>query len=169
MVYHICHADVECQDFKDFLESNLVKFVTVDFGNDKEVLRRIGLVVGNSFDLQKNRLLPSGGQPSMLTLAGAMVHPSYGKLEKPPYTFHHHTWQWNVLDIDHIHYAAMDGYLCFNIYKGWMKSNNQVGGSSKEVLTRGRGTRTKSRTWTRTLSKVAVSLLMVVLIQCLPD
>ena len=27
----------------------------------------------------------------------------------------------------------MDGYLCFNIYKGWMKSNSQVGGSSKEV------------------------------------
>ena len=28
----------------------------------------------------------------------------------------------------------MDGYLCFNIYKGSMKSNSQVGGSSKEVL-----------------------------------
>ena len=27
----------------------------------------------------------------------------------------------------------MDGYLCFNIYKGWMKSNNQVCGSRKEV------------------------------------
>ena len=132
LVYHICHADVECQDFKDFLESNLVKFVTVDFGNDKEVLRRIGLVVGNTFDLQKNRLV-SSRQPSMLTLAGAMVHPSYGKLEKPPYTFHRHAWQRNVLDIDHIHYAAMDGYLCFNIYKGWMKSNSQVCGSSKEV------------------------------------
>lgn len=132
LVYHICHADVECQDFKDFLESNLVKFVTVDFGNDKEVLGRIGLIVGNTFDLQKNRLV-SSRQPSMLTLAGAMVHPSYGKLEKPPYTFHRHAWQRNVLDIDHIHYAAMDGYLCFNIYKGWMKSNSQVCGSSKEV------------------------------------
>ena len=61
LVYHICHADVECLDFKDFLESNLVKFVTVDFGNDKEVLGRKGLVVGNPFDLQKNRLLPSSG------------------------------------------------------------------------------------------------------------
>ena len=38
LVYHICHAEVECLDFKDFLESNLVKFVTVDIGNDKEVL-----------------------------------------------------------------------------------------------------------------------------------
>ena len=38
--YHICHADVECLDFKNFLKSNLVKFVIVDFGNDKEVLRR---------------------------------------------------------------------------------------------------------------------------------
>src|SRR4051812_22174893 len=28
LVYHICHADVECQDFKDFLGSNLVKFFT---------------------------------------------------------------------------------------------------------------------------------------------
>ena len=91
LVYHICHADVECQDFKNFLERNLVKFVTVDFGNDKEVLCRICLVVGNTFDLQKNRLV-SSRQPSMLTLAGAMVHPSYGKLEKPPYMFHRHAW-----------------------------------------------------------------------------
>ena len=30
----------------------------------------------------------------------------------------------------------MDGYLCFNIYKGWMKSNIQVCGSNKEVLRR---------------------------------
>ena len=51
LFYHICHADVECQVFKNFLESNLVKFVTVDFGNDKEVLHRIGLVVGNTFNL----------------------------------------------------------------------------------------------------------------------
>ena len=27
----------------------------------------------------------------------------------------------------------MDGYLCFNIYKCWMKSKSQVCGSSKEV------------------------------------
>ena len=27
----------------------------------------------------------------------------------------------------------MDAYLFFNIYKGWMKSESQVGGSSKEV------------------------------------
>ena len=39
LVYHICHANVECQDFKDFLESNLVKFVTVVFKNDRDVLR----------------------------------------------------------------------------------------------------------------------------------
>ena len=63
LVYHICHADVECQDFKDFLESYLVKFVILDFGNDKEVLRQIGLVVGNTFDLQKNRLVSSRQEP----------------------------------------------------------------------------------------------------------
>ena len=69
----------------------------------------------------------------MLTLAGAMVYPSYGKLEKPPYTFHRHAWQRNVIDIYHIQYATMDGYLCFYIYKGWMKSKSQVCDSSKEV------------------------------------
>ena len=36
LVYHICHADIEYQDFKDLLERNLVKFVTVDFGNTKK-------------------------------------------------------------------------------------------------------------------------------------
>ena len=74
----------------------------------------------------------SSSQSSMLTLAGAMVHPLYSKLKKPPHTFHR-AWEWNVLDIDHIQYAAMYGYLCFNIYKGWMKSKSQVCGSSKEV------------------------------------
>ena len=132
LVYHICHADVECQDFKDFLESNLVKFGGGHQACLLDVLRWIGLVVGQPFDLQKASLV-SSSQPSMLTLAGAMVHPSYGKLKEPPYTFHRHAWQRNVLDIDHIHYAAMDGYLCFNIYKGWMKSNSQVCRSSKEV------------------------------------
>ena len=59
LVYHICHANVECQDFKNFLEDKTVKFITVDFKNDKEVLRRIGFVVGNPFDLQKNWLVSS--------------------------------------------------------------------------------------------------------------
>ena len=51
LVYHICHADVECQDFKNFLKEKIVKFVTIDFMNDKRFLGRIGLVVGNPFDL----------------------------------------------------------------------------------------------------------------------
>ena len=59
LVYHICHADVECEDFKNFLEDKTVKFITIDFKNDKEVMRRIDLVVGNPFDLQKNRLVSS--------------------------------------------------------------------------------------------------------------
>ena len=46
LVYHICHADVECQDFKNFLKDKRVKFVTVGFKNDSDVLCRIGLVVG---------------------------------------------------------------------------------------------------------------------------
>ena len=89
LVYHICHADVECEEFKKFLEGGRVKFVTVDFTNDERVLQRIGLVVGKPFDLQKNGLVSSCDKPSMLTLAGAMLHPSYGKLKKPPHTFHH--------------------------------------------------------------------------------
>ena len=124
LVYQICHADVECEEFKNFLKGGLVKFVTVDFTNDRTVLGRIGLVVSEPLDLQKKGLVPSCDHPSMLTLAGAIVHPSYGKLKKPPHKFHRHAWEWNVLDIDHIHYAAMDGYLCFNIYKGWMKSKS---------------------------------------------
>ena len=51
LVYHICHADVECQDFRNFLKDERVKFVTVDFRNDRDVLGRIGLVVGQPFDL----------------------------------------------------------------------------------------------------------------------
>lgn len=51
MVYHICHADVRCQNFEKFLKDEKVKFITVDFGNDKEVLGRIGLIVQQPFDI----------------------------------------------------------------------------------------------------------------------
>ena len=76
MVYHICHANIECQDFKNFLKSDLFKFVTLDFTNNIRVLERIGLVVGKPFNLQNNGLVSSRDKPSMLTLAGATVHPS---------------------------------------------------------------------------------------------
>ena len=52
LVYRICHPDIECEDFKNFLKDKRVKFVTVDFTNDRRVLGWIGLVVGNKFDLQ---------------------------------------------------------------------------------------------------------------------
>ena len=51
LVNHICHADVRCQEFEFFLKDKRVKFVTVDFRNDRDVLGRIGLVVGQPFDL----------------------------------------------------------------------------------------------------------------------
>ena len=96
-----------------------MKFVTVGFKNDRDVLCRIGLVVGQPFDLQKASLV-SSSQTSMLTLAAAMIDPSYAKLKKPHLEFHH-AWESKTLDEDHILYAAMDAYLCLNIYKGWMK------------------------------------------------
>ena len=34
LVYHICHADVECEEFKNFLKGGRVKSVIVDFTND---------------------------------------------------------------------------------------------------------------------------------------
>ena len=131
LVYHICHADVECEEFKQFLKGGRVKFVTVDFRNDKEILGRIGLVVGDPFDLQKEGLV-SSSQPSMLTLAAAMIDPSYAKLKKPHHEFHH-AWESKTLDEDHILYTAMDAYLCLNIYKGWMKKQSPMSGSSKEA------------------------------------
>ena len=38
LVYHICHSDIECQDFKNVLKDERVKFVIVDFRNDRDVL-----------------------------------------------------------------------------------------------------------------------------------
>ena len=74
----------------------------------------------------------SSSQPSMLTLAAAMIDPSYAKLKKPHHEFHH-GWELKTLDEDHILYAAMDAYLCLNIYKGWMKKQSIMPGSSKEA------------------------------------
>lgn len=50
LVYHICHADAECQDFKNFLKDKRVKFVSLDFKNDRDVLHRIGLVLLSTFN-----------------------------------------------------------------------------------------------------------------------
>ena len=67
-----------------------------------------------------------------MTLAAAMIDPSYAKLKKPHHEFHH-ARESKTLDEDHILYAAMDAYLCLNIYKGWMKKQSPVSGSSKEA------------------------------------
>ena len=74
----------------------------------------------------------SSSQPSMLTLAAAMIDPSYAKLKKPHHEFRD-AWESKTLDEDHILYAAMDVYLCLNIYKGWMKKQSPMSGSSKEA------------------------------------
>ena len=131
LVYHICHADVECEEFKKFLAGDLVKFVIVDFTTDIRVLEQIGLIVGQPFDLQKASLV-SSSQPSVLTLTAGMIDPSYAKLKKPHHEFHH-AWESKTIDEDHILYTAMDAYLCLNIYKGWMKKQSPVSGSSKEA------------------------------------
>ena len=68
----------------------------------------------------------------MLTLAAAMIDPSYAKLKKPHHEFHH-AWESKTLDEDHIMYTTMDAYLCLNIHKGWMKRQSQVSSSSKEA------------------------------------
>ena len=59
LVYHICHADFRCQDSKNFHKDKRVKFIIVGFKNDSDVLRRIDLVVGQPFDLQKASLVSS--------------------------------------------------------------------------------------------------------------
>ena len=74
----------------------------------------------------------SSSQPSMLTLAAAMIDPSYAKLKKPHHEFHH-AWESKTIDEDHIMYAAMNASLCLNIYKGRIKKQSPVPGSSKEV------------------------------------
>ena len=68
----------------------------------------------------------------MLTLAAAMIDPSYAKLKKPHHEFDH-AWESKTLDEDHILYSAMDAYLCLNIYTGWMKKQSPVSSSSKEA------------------------------------
>jgi hypothetical protein len=92
LFYHIYHADVPCEQFKCFLRCEKIKFITVDFTNDRRVLGRIGLEVGQPFDLQKNNLV-SSEQPSLLTLAGAMIDPSYRLQYKPSLAFHRYKWE----------------------------------------------------------------------------
>ena len=86
----------------------------------------------------------SSSQAPMLTLVAAMIDPSYAKLKKPHHEFHH-AWESKTLDEDHIMYTAMDAYLCLNIYKGWMKKQNPVAGSSIELSQIGKEGRGRSR------------------------
>ena len=68
----------------------------------------------------------------MLTLVAAMIDRSYAQQKKPHHEYHH-AWELKTIDEDHIMYTATDVYLCLNIYKGWMKKQSPVFGSSKEV------------------------------------
>ena len=106
----------------------------------------------------------------MLTLAVAMIDPSYAKLKKPHHEFHH-AWDSKTLDEDHILYATMDAYLCLNMYKGWMKKQSPVSGSSKAASAKRKRKRDEDEVEDvdSDTEYVAVSSLMLVLLQCQAD
>ena len=99
-----------------------------------------------------------------------MIDPSYAKLKKHHHEFHY-AWELKTLDEDHILYAAMDAYLCLNIYKGWMKKQSLVSGSSKEASANRKRQRDEDEVEDVDSDSeyVAVPLLMLVLLQCQVD
>ena len=127
LVYHIaCAADEISWEFKGFIRSWRYKFVGFDITSDTNMLRRSDLSIYNHIDIQKIWKDPdlmkyrkdgSIGKHGLKDLAGLLVDPLYFEMKGGMTNDDHQLWHKAPLSEKHLHYAAKDAYVTYELYR----------------------------------------------------
>ncbi|XBJ01918.1 hypothetical protein VPH35_021435 [Triticum aestivum] len=120
LVYHLCKSRTECAALKDFLWNKGIIFASVDVRNDRDVLANSFLKIPREYhiDLQEELMIKGGNlRDSMADLAGAVINKSYLSMESSFPQGLHDYWEWKPLSLDHLKYAAIDGYVSYELYR----------------------------------------------------
>ena len=127
LVYHVvCVADEISFKFRSFLRTRRYKFVGFDITRDTTMIQRSGIPIFNHFDNQKIWKDPdlikyrsdgSVGKHGMKDLAGLLIDPLYYEMKGAMTNEDHQLWHIAPLSEKHLHYAAKDAYVTYELYK----------------------------------------------------
>ncbi|XBJ18428.1 hypothetical protein VPH35_009597 [Triticum aestivum] len=120
LVYHLCKSRTECAPLKDFLQNKGIVFASVDVRNDRDVLANsfLKIPIECHIDLQEELMIKGGNlRDSMADLAGAIINKSYLSMKSSFPKGLHDYWEWKPLSLEHLKYAAIDGYVSYELYR----------------------------------------------------
>jgi hypothetical protein len=103
----------------EFLLRNGIYFVSVDITNDKIKMRStwgIEIPADRHIDLQ-DRFKLKHDKTSMDDMAAALIDESYASMKKKFPKSQHNHWAKTPLDPINIDYAAVDGYVSYELYR----------------------------------------------------
>ena len=104
----------------DFFREGGVKFASVDTSNDKRVLGRtwnFSIPDENYEDIQDLYYdVYKQKKAGMAPMAEKLIDPFYQDMKKKHYTWHDY-WDHKKLDVQHINYVAIDGFLALELYR----------------------------------------------------
>ena len=116
-----------CQDYvpalRDFLRNQDITFVGVDIRNDHRLLYKEWLYIppGKHLDLQDMLKIPgSGERAGMAKMASTLIHPKYAGMKEEFVDDYeelqgHNYWEWKPLADMNMEYAAIDGYVTYEL------------------------------------------------------
>ena len=122
LIYHYHLATRPCERFSKFINSFDYSFATVDTTNDLKVLNVSGLKCSNLVNIQDHYKVwgsDNNKLNSLVDLAPAIIDPYYAKLKeesKKDKNAWHSVWH-EILDEEHVKYAANDVYTSYEMYR----------------------------------------------------
>ncbi|KAK1653781.1 hypothetical protein QYE76_071586 [Lolium multiflorum] len=123
LVFHYIRCKDHCPRLLTFLKDKQYTFTSVDKRNDTKVLRAAGLPVPEERHIDIQDIFKIKGQPQagMADLAAKLIDPKFANMKKE-FKYNrrrkegHDFWECKPLSWMNLEYAAIDGYLSYEIY-----------------------------------------------------
>ena len=114
------------QALREFLQHKGICFTTVDNRGDSIRLAKDGITIPEHKWIDIQDMINYNGpgkRTGMGDLAAAIIDPSYKNMKNEFPTKSHNHWEWQPLPEVNLRYAAIDGYVSFELYRRLNKIN----------------------------------------------
>ena len=124
----------------DFLVNSGLDFVSVDITNDQVKMKHtwdIEIPEDHYIDLQDLMHFEEkeGGKTGMAQMATAYIHQRYEEMKTKFKKSNHAKWGKCPLDSTNLHYAAIDAYVAFELFRIYTSDPPKLDDESSEVST----------------------------------
>jgi hypothetical protein len=118
LVYHYCRGLKFFPHLREFLQKKQITFVSVDKRRDNDMFRIVAIYITPEYhvDIQDLfKIKEKGDRAGMGALEVAIIDDSYKNMKK--FTDLMHQQLHLPLSPEHLRYVAIDGYVCYDMYK----------------------------------------------------